>query len=1004
MAIKRRQNWLGQQRVDAPHLKSIESAVSNDFDELLSGLVTGEGKSYVVRGFKINMPGSIGSSANGLQMIVEDSAFLHGGSNESGTFYTIPTGTPTEILSSTTNDKVEGSFTPNTDNYVGIEFIREVDDITTDQVYFWNPTTNVELTKTVPLALILGYKITITTSNFSSNVLPIAIVQTDSSNNVISITDRRPLLFRLGTAGFDSPDPFYRYPWSDGREENFYTSTSSTSDPFAGGDKQIPDMKTFFDVLMSSFQALKGTPYWYSESSGGSVYRLRQDTANTIFTGKGGIVHGAFDFQGQVVGMVTDVIIKTSEFSASGPITLVGDGVKDIDTLISEWNVANPDNLVVLYSGDGTQVPIINIELTSKVGQLNWNSNIFINFIGGRLRYQINSNEESTDITLTDNQVAYVKLVRGVDIIPNLVFVNAGLVVSSVGSVNWTEDLQAGDFIKNAAGGDENYYEIASVDSLFEVTLTEPFQEISSGPNGYDAQYAFGVYETNPVPFTERHIQVMDRGSVPFEEDYFWLFYRQDDTGSVPKIYARVLGGGELQQGESVDINDNTSLNVLDYIGSASESDTDPNYDILATNVKIGTENYNTINGENLTDRSSKLTSMMADKAQDKTIILAGSWTICENTTNGLNQDITFSKEGGSPNLNVLMSSSANNGDVGLSGTLSLAANQAAYFSVNRNASFSIADLSGLTIVDIDSVPLGENIFILAARESGNKIYIWDGTEMGEGPNFSISAVSDILNSNAYDEQLVVVTGFAADSNEVTGPIAPNAILTLPNDSRDSGNAQGYVVGRGVLEIELNGQSLNQNIDWEEVGAVDTAQTTFRILIDLEVDDIITCRIDTTGGYVGVGTGGGGGEVNTASNVGAQNEVFKQKSGNDLEFRTLEAGTNISMTQNADTITISSSAGTASLNIVTKSTSDNILLSEDVILVDATTGSVILDLPAASTANGKRFDIKKIDSSVNNIIIDGNLSETIDDSLTLTITVQYESFTIISNGTAWYII
>ena len=72
-------------------------------------------------------------------------------------------------------------------------------------------------------------------------VLPISIVQTDSSNNVISITDRRPLLFRLGTAGFDSPDPFYTYPWDDGREENFYTSTSSTSDPFSGGDKQIPE-------------------------------------------------------------------------------------------------------------------------------------------------------------------------------------------------------------------------------------------------------------------------------------------------------------------------------------------------------------------------------------------------------------------------------------------------------------------------------------------------------------------------------------------------------------------------------------------------------------------------------------------------------------------------------------------------------------------------------------------------------------------------------------------
>jgi hypothetical protein len=242
MSIKRRQNWLGQQRVDAPHLKSIESAVSNDFDELLSGLVIGESKSYVVRGLKINMPGSIGASANGLQLIVENSSFLHGASNESGTFYTIPEGTPTEVLSSTTNARVQGSFTPNTDNYVGIEFVRQVNDDTADQVYFWNPTTNVELSRTVPLAIILDYNIVISTSAFADNVMPIAVVQTDSSNNVVEVVDRRPLLYRLGTAGDSEPNPFYEYSWPESRVENFYASTSSTLDPFSGGDKAIGNM------------------------------------------------------------------------------------------------------------------------------------------------------------------------------------------------------------------------------------------------------------------------------------------------------------------------------------------------------------------------------------------------------------------------------------------------------------------------------------------------------------------------------------------------------------------------------------------------------------------------------------------------------------------------------------------------------------------------------------------------------------------------------------------
>jgi hypothetical protein len=593
MAVKRRQNWQGQQRVDVPHLKSVESAISHDFDQLISGLVIGENKSYVVRGLKINMPGSIGSSANGLQLLVENSAFLHGASDESGTFYTIPTGTPSEILSSTTNERVQGSFTPNTDNYVGIEFVRAVDDTTADQVYFWNPTTNIEITRTVPLAIIQDYKIVISTSSFGSNVLPIAVVQTDASNNVISITDRRPLLYRLGTAGESEPNPFYNYGWDETRSETFYTSTSSTSDPFFGGDKVIGDMKQFFDALMTELKLLKGTPFWYSASDAGSLYRNRQDLGATAFTGRGNISHAIAFFNGQVAGMTSDVSLKAISLA----VTLTADGVKDIDTLISEHNIANESEPVYLISGDGSQVPTEDIVLTSAPGRINWDSEVYLNFIGGRLRYRIDANEDSDHITLTDNQVAYVKLVRGENIIPNLVFTNSGTIVTSVGNVNWTEDLQPGDFVKDASKGDEFYYEIASVDSLSQVTLTEAFNEPSSGPGGFDAQYAFGVYETSPAPSTERHMFIADRGSVPFNEDVFWLFFRADNGGS-PQVYVRMLGGKELEQGEQREISDNTSQAILNYIGASSEADNAPNYtDATGTSIT----NIHLTDSENLT-------------------------------------------------------------------------------------------------------------------------------------------------------------------------------------------------------------------------------------------------------------------------------------------------------------------------------------------------------------------------------------------------------------------
>ena len=46
------------------------------------------------------------------------------------------------------------------------------------------------------------------------------------------------------------------------------------------------------------------------------------------------------------------------------------------------------------------------------------------------------------------------------------------------------------------------------------------------------------------------------------------------------------------------------------------------------------------------------------------------------------------------------------------------------------------------------------------------------------------------------------------------------------------------------------------------------------------------------------------GEINTASNVGGGSELFKQKVGSDLEFRTLGANPNISITQGSDTVSI----------------------------------------------------------------------------------------------------
>jgi len=76
-----------------------------------------------------------------------------------------------------------------------------------------------------------------------------------------------------------------------------------------------------------------------------------------------------------------------------------------------------------------------------------------------------------------------------------------------------------------------------------------------------------------------------------------------------------------------------------------------------------------------------------------------------------------------------------------------------------------------------------------------------------------------------------------------------------------------------------------------------------RIQVKESMADLKTALFTCTGG------GGGGGQSNTASNIGTGAGIFAQKSGIDLEYKSLVAGTGVTITPSADEITISASGG-----------------------------------------------------------------------------------------------
>jgi VCBS repeat-containing protein len=97
--------------------------------------------------------------------------------------------------------------------------------------------------------------------------------------------------------------------------------------------------------------------------------------------------------------------------------------------------------------------------------------------------------------------------------------------------------------------------------------------------------------------------------------------------------------------------------------------------------------------------------------------------------------------------------------------------------------------------------------------------------------------------------------------------------------------------------------------------------------------------------------------------------------------------------------------GTATVNVLTSSPyTANEKIGYTVLLANCTSGNIIVNLSTAAN-NTDCFVIKKTDSTQNVVTITPNsVKELIDGSSTATISVQYTSLTLVSDGSNWYII
>jgi len=225
--------------------------------------------------------------------------------------------------------------------------------------------------------------------------------------------------------------------------------------------------------------------------------------------------------------------------------------------------------------------------------------------------------------------------------------------------------------------------------------------------------------------------------------------------------------------------------------------------------------------------------------------------------------------------------------------------------------------------------------------------------------------------------------GMIVQGNVGIGSLTPGQVLDVTGTVRMTGftmSSQSPLVGYVLTASDTAGDAT-----WSSAGGI--AGWT------VSGGNVYT----TTGSNnVGIGTSiPGGGLVVMNGNVGIGTWLPS------AALNVMSGNVGIGTWVTSSTLSIQGSMASA---VVTKTGAYLASANDYVILVNANSGSVTITLPAVASVPGREYIIKKIDSSANSVIIQANASELIDGQNSVTTTLQYQSYTIVSDGTQWDII
>ena len=195
----------------------------------------------------------------------------------------------------------------------------------------------------------------------------------------------------------------------------------------------------------------------------------------------------------------------------------------------------------------------------------------------------------------------------------------------------------------------------------------------------------------------------------------------------------------------------------------------------------------------------------------------------------------------------------------------------------------------------------GSNVLTISANGLGNTVgsetNLSIGTRSGVGiisngaSDWIIFESSDIQKEATWNSTYTTVNTNSATWNSSTDVTNLSAAIDLntTKTSTVSSDLDNHITSASVHFVE--------NPNWNSVyNSVNTTSGTW---------DSTYTTVNTNSASWGVDTG----ENNTASNQGGQTNLFIQKTGSDLEFRTLSAGSNINLVTDGNVVGISASGG-----------------------------------------------------------------------------------------------